>query len=175
MSAMLVIHPVVGILAILIGIAAFRVRKFSPSHTMLGELYHWFMLVICISALVISYQYGRATVFTYLAPPSYAFALIGYLTAKFRPKNWLAWHISTQGGSFIALITATLFQVVVREGFMQNKSMPLLGLPIVFWVTLLTPILIGRIFIARTRKKWAKVDVEKLAKIKANSEHMAKA
>lgn len=157
---MLIIHPLVGVITILVGIITFTTRKFSSSHRVLGELYHWFMLMTCISALAISYMQGRATAFTYLAPPSYSFALIGYLLAKFRPKNWVRWHISAQGGSFIALITATLFQFVFK---LWPSSIMFLGLPLTFWITLLTPILIGRFFIVRTRKRWAKVDVDKLA------------
>lgn len=36
---------------------------------------------------------------------SYAFAFVGYLAAK---RRWLAAHISGQGGSYIAMMTAIL-------------------------------------------------------------------
>ena len=145
-------HILVGIAAIVVGVAAMRVRKFSSSHTRFGEIYHWLMLVVCVSALVISYDRGRTNVFTYLAPPSYAAALLGYLMAKFRPANWLRWHITGQASSFIALITAVLFQFVPRIWHTDTK---ILGLSLAFWVTLITPGVIGRFFISRTIKKWA--------------------
>jgi hypothetical protein len=145
-------HILVGIAAIMVGFAAMRTRKFSSSHTRLGEIYHWLMLIVCVSALAISFARGRANVFTYLAPPSYAAALFGYLMAKFRPANWLRWHITGQATSYIALLTAVLFQFVPR---IWHTDIEILGLSLVFWVTLLTPGVIGSFFIRRTVKKWA--------------------
>lgn len=156
---LIALHAIIGVATIAIGIASLRVRKFSSSHSYLGESYHWLMLLTCISALIISFLRGRATVFTYLAPFSYAFALTGYLMAKYRPKNWLQWHISMQCGSFIALITATLFQFVFR---IFHSDIMFLGFPIIFWITLLLPTLIGRFFVVRVRRRWAKVNLDKL-------------
>ncbi|MEW6733967.1 MAG: hypothetical protein AB1489_21755 [Acidobacteriota bacterium] len=152
---MLVIHTLIGVAAILIGFIVLRARKFSNTHTRLGEIYHWLMLVICVTALAISYTRGRANIFTYLAPPSYAAALLGYLMAKYRPANWLRWHISGQAGSYIALLTAVLFQFVPRFWHTDTK---ILGLSLAFWVTLIAPGIIGGFFIRRTQKRWAKAN-----------------
>jgi hypothetical protein len=152
------IHIVLGITAIVVGFAAMRARKFNPSHARLGEFYHWLMLAVCLTALIVSYSRGRANVFTYLAPPSYAAALLGYLTAKYRPSNWLRWHISAQSASYIALITATLFQIVPRIWHTDTK---IFGMSLVFWVTLILPGVIGNFFIRRVQKKWAKARVDR--------------
>jgi hypothetical protein len=149
---LLFMHILVGSASIVIGFAALRARKFSGPHTRLGEIYHWLMLITCVSALAVSFLRGRANVFTYLAPPSYALALLGYLTAKYRPANWLRWHISGQAGSFIALITAVLFQIVPR---FWHTDIQFLGMSMTFWTTLIVPSLIGGYFIRQTQKRWA--------------------
>jgi hypothetical protein len=154
---LVLIHALLAAASIGVGFLAMRARKFSSSHTRMGELYHWIMLVTCISALTLSYSRGRATIFTYLTPPSYAFALLGYLMAKYRPKHWLPWHIAGQGSSYIALIAGVCFQVVPR---FWRSNLPFLGLTVDFWVILLTPIFVGTLFIIRTELKWRDVPVE---------------
>jgi uncharacterized membrane protein len=83
-------------------------------------------------------------------------ALLGYLMAKYRPTHWLAWHIAGQSGSFIALITGILFQLVPRF-WHSDARFP--GVSPVLWVTLLTPFVVGTFFIVRTEKKWEHVSV----------------
>src|SRR6185436_19818617 len=105
---LLLLHVGTGIAALGLGALLLGMRKTNPWHSRLGEAYHWIMLVICVSAVAVSISRGRATFFTYLAPPSYAQALLGYVMAKRRPAGWLRWHISGQAGSYIALVSATL-------------------------------------------------------------------
>jgi hypothetical protein len=142
---LLLIHAVSAMASIAVGFFAMRAGKFSSKHTRPGEIYHWLMLLTSISALALSYSRGRATVFTYLTPPSYAFALLGYLMAKYRPAHWLEWHITGQSSSYIALIAGVLFQLLPRVGIRN------------FWVTLLPPVVVGTLLIIRTQRKWAKV------------------
>lgn len=148
---MLLTHALFAMSSIAAGFLALRSRKFSTRHTSMGETYHWLMLATCVSALALSYIRGRATVFTYLTPPSYAFALLGYLMAKYRPAHWLAWHIAGQGSSYIALLTGVLFQFVPR--FWRSESI-LFGFSVDFWVILLTPAVIGGVIIVKTENKW---------------------
>jgi len=154
----LLIHAVLAAASIGVGLLAMRASKFSSSHTRIGKVYHWLMLVTCASALLLSYSRGRATVFTYLTPPSYAFALIGYLLAKFRPLHWLRWHITAQSASYIALITGVCFQLVPR---VWRSHAAFLGLSLDFWVILVTPFVVGTFFIRRTQKRWKKVVCER--------------
>jgi hypothetical protein len=152
----LLVHVVFAAASIGAGLLAMRASKFSSKHTRIGELYHWLMLITCVSALALSYSRGRASIFTYLTPPSYALALLGYLMAKYRPSRWLAWHIAGQSSSFIALMTGVLFQLVPR---FWHSDASVLGFSPVFWVTLLTPFVVGTFFIVRTEKKWKQVSV----------------
>ena len=153
----LLTHALLAMSSIAAGFLALRSRKFSTRHTSIGEIYHWLMLATCVSALALSYTRGRATVFTYLTPPSYAFALLGYLTAKYRPAHWLAWHIAGQGSSYTALITGVLFQVVPR--FWRSES-HLFGFSVDFWLILLTPALIGSVIIVKTENKWKAISLQ---------------
>ena len=150
---MLLLHVVTGIGALALGAVLLWMDKRSAWHPRLGGVYHWVMLIVAVSALAVSALRGRATVFTYLAPPSYGLALLGYVSARERWRNWLSWHITGQTGSYIALITATLFQIVPR--FWQS-SVRVLGLSLVFWVVLLTPGLVASPFVAGTRRRWVK-------------------
>jgi hypothetical protein len=156
-SMILLAHALLAMSSIVAGSLALKFRKFSTRHTSMGELYHWLMLATCVTALILSYTRGRATVFTYLTPPSYAFAVLGYLMAKYRPAHWLAWHIAGQGGSYTALITGVLFQVVPR--FWRSGSI-VFGASVDFWVILVTPIVIGTVIIVRTERKWKPVSLE---------------
>jgi len=156
--AILPAHALFALASIVVGFLAMRVSKFSPFHPRIGELYHWLMLATCLSALALSYSRGRATVFTYLTPPSYAFALLGYLMAKYRPAHWLQWHITGQSSSYIALITGVFFQVVPR---IWRSEVTVLGFSLDFWITLLTPFIVGSFFIGATQKKWSKAKVGK--------------
>jgi hypothetical protein len=73
---------------------------------------------------------------------SYAFAFLGYISAKLRWNNWLAAHLTGQGGSYIAIITAVL---VVNWGSLFGTpgifspwawALPaIVGSPIIAWIT----------------------------------------
>jgi hypothetical protein len=156
--AILLMHAFLAIATIGIGLLAMRAVKFSSSHSRLGELYHWLMLATCLSALALSYSRGRATIFTYLTPPSYAFALVGYLMAKYRPLHWLQWHIIGQASSYVALITGVFFQLVPR---IWRSDVMFLGFSLDFWITLFTPGIAGSFFIGDTVKKWSGVQFRK--------------
>ncbi len=149
----LLLHVVMGIAALVLGAALLRMNKRNRWHPRLGALYHWVMLIVAVSAVAVSALRGRTTVFTYLAPPSYAFALLGYVSARWRWNGWLSWHITGQTSSYISLITATLFQIVPR---FWHSSVRVLGLSLVFWVVLLVPGLVASPFIARTQRRWVK-------------------
>jgi hypothetical protein len=153
----LLAHAMLAVASMGVGLMAMRAFKFSARHLLMGEFYHWLMLVTCLSALALSYSRGRATIFTYLTPPSYAFALLGYLMAKYRPAHWLAWHIAGQCSSYIALITGVLFQVVPR--FWRSETV-VFGFTVDFWLILLTPMIIGTAIIVRTEDKWNPISMK---------------
>ncbi|HEV3141527.1 MAG TPA: hypothetical protein VGY57_13470 [Vicinamibacterales bacterium] len=148
---MLLIHALSAMLALVTGGVLLVADKRQPLHGRLGVLYHWTMLVVAVSALTMSAMRGRAVIFTYLTPPSYAAALIAYLSAVWRWRGWLRWHIAGQSASFIALITGFLIQAAPRampaDFFAAHRT-------VIIWALLLTPALAAQPLIARTQARW---------------------
>jgi len=140
--AVLALHIMAGASGLVLGpIAMFAPKRPGP-HTRAGEAYHWVMLVVCVSAALLAVlDWARIWWFLPIAVGSYAFALLGYATAKRRGAGWLGWHITGQGGSYIAMVTALL---VVNWSFVTGTNgvrspwawaLPtLIGTPLIGWV-----------------------------------------
>ena len=111
------------------------------------------MVVVAVSALTMSAMRGRAVIFTYLTPPSYAAALIGYLSATRRWRGWLRWHIAGQSASYIALVSGFLIQAVPRalpaDFFVAHRTL-------IIWTLLLGPALVAQPLIIRTQARWSR-------------------
>jgi hypothetical protein len=108
-SAILAVHIALGVVGLFLGAIALLARKRRGRHTLAGEGYHWVMLSVCVTAVVVAaLDWQRLWWFVYVAAGSYAFALLGYVAAKRRWPGWLRAHITGQGGSYIAMVTAVL-------------------------------------------------------------------
>ena len=138
----LIIHIGSGFIAIALGLIVMRSRKHYGIHTKGGVLYHWLMFAVCLTAVLLCVvAWPRIWWLLPVAIGSYALALLGYLSARSRWQNWLPLHVSCQGGSFIALITAFL---IVNWEFLTGEVglysvwawiIPtLVGTPIIMWV-----------------------------------------
>lgn len=140
--AVLLFHIAAGIVGLILGPVAMTARKGSSLHARAGELYHWVMLAICVSAAGLAWlDWTRLWWFLPIAAGSYAFALVGYVAAKRRWPGWLAAHISGQGGSYIAMLTAILVVNWQMLTGTSGRSSPwawilptLVGSPILTWV-----------------------------------------
>ena len=148
---MILIHAASATLALVLGGLLLARNKRLPFHTRYGAAYHWTMLVVALSALAISLLKGRAVMFTYLAPPSYALAWMGYMSGTRRWSGWLRWHITGQTASYVALLTGLAIQVVPR---MIPPEFTSAHRQLVLWSLLLGPALLASPFIARTRARW---------------------
>lgn len=141
-GALLALHIALGAAGLVLGPLAMSATKRPGLHTRAGEIYHWIMLGVCLTAagLALS-EWARLWWFLPIAVGSYAFALFGYIAAKRRWRGWLLAHVAGQGGSYIAMVTAVL---VVNWRFVagvpgRSSLWPwllptLLGTPIIFWV-----------------------------------------
>ena len=108
-KAILTLHIALGATGLILGTIALWARKRHGQHTTVGEAYHWIMLSVCVTAAVIAIlDWQRLWWFVLIATGSYAFALLGYVAAKRRGPGWLRVHITGQGGSYIAMVTAVL-------------------------------------------------------------------
>jgi hypothetical protein len=136
-SLFLVIHIATGVAGLIMGPIAMYAGKRKGPHTNVGEAYHWTMLAVCLSAVVLALiHWSTASFLLYVAIFSYAFAVLGYVAAKVRWTGWLVAHISGQGGSYIALVTAFL---VVQTGGVGAPLIiwflpTIIGSPIIAWV-----------------------------------------
>lgn len=140
--ALLALHIAAGFSGLVLGPAVMRARKLPGLHTRGGEIYHWDMLLVCLSAAVLaSMDWGRLRWFLAVAVFSYAFALLGYVAAKVRWQGWLRAHIGGMGGSYIAMVTALLVVNWKTLTGTPGVSTPwpwllptLIGSPAVAWV-----------------------------------------
>ena len=140
--AVLAFHIAVGTAGLILGPIAMTALKGSRLHAWAGELYHWVMLAVCVSAAGLAWlDWVRNWWFLPIAAGSYAFALIGYVAAKVRWRGWIVAHVSGQGGSYIAMVTAILvvnWQLLTGT---SGRSSPwawllptVVGSPIIAWV-----------------------------------------
>ncbi len=145
MQLVLWIHVAAGFAALALGIVAMRARKQRGTHTWVGETYHWLVLIVCgLAVVVVLDDWDRFWWFLPIAIGSYAFALLGYVAAKMRWKGWLEWHVTGQGGSYIAMVTAFIvnnWHIVKAIGIPLSAgwawALPsLIGTPIIWWVNL---------------------------------------
>jgi uncharacterized membrane protein len=142
-GTVLAVHIVLGISGLLLGPVAMLSRKCPGLHTNAGEVYHWVMLGLCLSAGVLAFlDWKRLWWFVLVALGSYAFAFVGYVAAKHRWQGWLRAHLTGQGGSYIAMLTALL--VVNWENLTGSRGIyspwawalpTVVGTPIIAWVT----------------------------------------
>jgi hypothetical protein len=139
----LIAHIALGTAGLILGPVAMTAQKVPGLHTKAGELYHWVVLGVCLSAgILAALGWSRIWWFLPIAVGSYAFALLGYVAAKRRWKGWLRAHLAGQGGSYIAMVTALL--VVNWETFTGTRGVDspwawalptVVGTPIIAWVT----------------------------------------
>ncbi len=141
-TVVLTIHVTAGVVGLLLGPVAMFSRKRRGRHTRAGEAYHWAFAALFVSAVALAVLDWSEN--WWLAPVgagSYAFALLGYVAAKRRRPKWLIRHVADQGGSYIAMTSATL--VVNWENLTgtPGRESPLpwllptvVGTPLIYWV-----------------------------------------
>lgn len=140
--AVLVLHIATGAVGLILGPIAMTATKLPGLHTRTGQAYHWVMLAVCVSASALALlDWTRLWWFLPIAVGSYAFALVGYVAAKRRWRGWLVAHVSGQGGSYIAMVTALLvvnWQALTGTRGISSPwvwTLPtLVGTPLITWV-----------------------------------------
>jgi len=135
-GGLLAVHIIAGVLGLILGPIAMGVRKRPGLHPRLGEIYHWNYVAMAGSAAGLAILgWNELWWFLPIAIGSYGFALWGYLAAKRRWRGWLYSHLSGQGGSYIAMVTALLV-VNIGVGVWWTWVLPtLLGTPLISWVS----------------------------------------
>ena len=87
----------------------------------------------------VNFALGRSAYLFYIAIFSYSLALLGYLAAKRRWKNWIGTHIGGMLGSYIGIVTATLVVNATDIPFLNELPIltvwflpTMIGTPIIF-------------------------------------------
>ena len=142
----LITHIVTGFICLISGIFAMSFKKKKGKHPVSGEIYHWSYVLVFISAVVMSVIHWEESAYLfYIAVFSYVLALLGYLSAKMRRKNWLSGHISGMLGSYIGIVTATIVVNIPKVPVLNELPV------IIFW---LLPTIIGTPFIYKVGEKY---------------------
>lgn len=135
-SLLISIHILAGILGLLLGVGALSMTKRKGWHTRLGMIYHFCFVVITISASLLAFlNWERLWWFFPIAIFSYLFALLGFISAKLKFKNWLRLHLAGQCGSFIAMCTAVAVVNFGSTSVLAWFIPTLIGTPIIIWLS----------------------------------------
>jgi hypothetical protein len=111
-------------------------------HTRTGEAYYYVFVILFVTSVALAALDPVGLWWLALVGAgSYGFAYVGYRAAKRRRPNWLIAHVSGQGGSYIAMVTALM---VVNFNAISGASglaavVPwvaptVIGTPIITWV-----------------------------------------
>ena len=115
MSWIIAFHAVTATALLVTGLVVLSAPKRRKGrHGRAGDVYFWLLAVALGSGMVVGARHAELSPFEIATPPTFALGLLGYVMVKRRPSGWLPWHIAGQGGSYIGVVTATLFQIVPR-------------------------------------------------------------
>lgn len=119
MDVLIVLHAAGAVMLLLIGGAAIGVRKRrAGSHGRLGRTYLVLLVATLSGGMLIGARDPAISVFEIVTPPTLLLGVIGFRAVRRRAdwlgRPWIAWHIGSQIGSYIGVVTATLFQTVPR-------------------------------------------------------------
>jgi hypothetical protein len=142
-DVLLSVHIAAGTIGLVLGpVVAFSAKR-RGQHTRLGEAYFWVYIALVIGAFGLAALNWSDDWF--LVPVgifSFAFALLGYLAAKRRPRAWLQLHVTGQGGSYIAMTTALLVVNAGTDAVFAWIAPTLVGSPLIAYVN--SQIALGR-------------------------------
>lgn len=127
-------HITTGVASLMVGVIALTSAKRRGLHTRVGSLYAALVLVVCISAMLLSLLRWQELWWLFLLGAfSLANLLLGYVPATRRRRGWLLLHIGGMGGSFIALVSALLVTSVDNPTFLTGSLPSLVGALLMTW------------------------------------------
>jgi hypothetical protein len=142
-ETLLAVHIAAGVAALVLGPIAMFAAKRRGRHTRAGDLYFWVYVVLVLAAFALAAtDWDEAWFLVPIGAFSFAFALLGYVMAKRRPRGWLRLHVTGQGGSYIAMITALLVVNLGGETLIVWFIPTIIGSPVIAYVN--TQIALGR-------------------------------
>jgi hypothetical protein len=136
-TVVLTLHVAAGASVLILGPIAMFSAKRRGRHTRAGDAYHWAFLILFVTAVGLALlNWDESWWLALVGAGSYAFALLGFMAAKRRWRDWIEHHVIGQGGSYIAAVTALLVVNLGRESIAPWIVPTLVGSPLIAWVTL---------------------------------------
>jgi len=101
------VHVLFGLAAVIAGIAAMLSRKGRGRHSNWGTLYFWFLFGVFGTMSMLSFtRWAENYELFILGVLSFASAYLGRLAARRRWEQWASFHLSGMGASYIFMLTA---------------------------------------------------------------------
>jgi hypothetical protein len=142
------LHVVLGLTAVLVGAVAMLSEKGMPRHIVFGQTYYWCLAALFASASVLALiRWAEDDHLFVLGALAFAAATFGRSAAKRKWRNWPRLHIAGMGSSYIVMLTAFYVD--------NGKNLPLwrdlhpiaywtvpaiIGAPIMIWALLRHPV-----------------------------------
>jgi hypothetical protein len=105
----LILHVAAGALGLLLGPIAIVLTLRRKRLNWAGEIYHWAVALVCLTALVmVPYDWAGLWFFWPISVASYLFVYLGQRSAESPGGLWYRGVLRGYGGSWIALWTAIL-------------------------------------------------------------------
>jgi uncharacterized membrane protein len=110
------VHALLGVAALILGLAVLLRRKGTPVHRIIGRAYVLSMLLLNTTALMIYDLYGRFGSFHVAAVISLATVGAGFVPVYLRrPRRaWMQLHATFMCWSYVGLLAAFVSEVAVR-------------------------------------------------------------
>ena len=109
------VHALIGLAALLAGLAVLLTRKGTPRHRQLGLVYFWSMVALNGTALMIYDLWGRFGPFHGAALVSLATVLAGFVPAyRRKPSAWMEHHAMFMSWSYVGLVAAFISEIATR-------------------------------------------------------------
>jgi hypothetical protein len=144
------VHVLVALVCVTTGPVAMLSRKGPGRHPTFGTVYYWFLFAVFASAATLSaIRWAEDYHLFVLGALSFAAASLGRAARRGCWRNWVAFHISGMGLSYVLLLTA--FYVDNGKSLPLWKELP----PITYW---LLPGAVGIPLIVRALMRYRRMD-----------------
>ena len=145
-AVLLAIHILSGALGLLLGPAVMwqgtrRLAAGLGPDTGANAAYHWLVLTVCLSAVVLVAWFRRDL--WWLVPVAaftYSLVLLARFAAARRFRGWTHAYVHGQGGSYIALVTALAVVALTVDGPLHGPAQAIpwalpavIGTPLIEW------------------------------------------
>lgn len=127
--AVLAIHIPAGMICVLAGLAALLSKKQPGRHPKFGTIYYWSLSVIFASASIMArLRWAEDYHLFILGTLSFAAATFGRMAHRRCWHDWVRWHITGMGLSYILMLTA--FYVDNGKNLPLWKELPVIA----YWI-----------------------------------------